>query len=266
MRKDALKMVLITAVAGVFGAFFRWLENINAFEPDTGLMLPAAKTTILLAVYLLAAAALFIVLALMWSRRCSCEKTPAAALRPSTFAPDIICKLCGAAVAVLGIVFMLSSPSARYPSLERLFAAACIFGGAAIMFVTVKDDGSAAVSRSASLIPVLFCCMWLVRSYKNNAEDPVIWAFLVELLAVIATVMAWYELAAYHYGRARPGAALFFVQAAAFMNITTLSDERPAAMAAMFIIQAALMLMFEFLLVENFEPRHHARHAGEHEA
>lgn len=266
MRKDALKMLLITAVAGVFGAFFRWLENLNAFEPDTGLMLPAAKTTMLMAAYMLAACALFVVLALMWTKRCDCSADPAIALRPFTFVPNLICKLCGAAVAVLGIVLMFSAPAARYPSLERLFAAACILGGVAIMFVAVRGDGSALVSRGASLIPVLFCCMWLVLSYKNSAENPVVWAFLVELLAIIATLMAWYELAAYHYGRAKPRAALFFVQAAAFMDIATLSDERPAIMAAMFIIQAALMLTFEFVLVENYVPRRRERRVGEHEA
>lgn len=266
MRKDALKMVLITAVTGVFGAFFRWLENINAFEPDTGLMLPFAKTTLLMAVYLLAAAALFIVMALMWSKRCVCEKNPALALRPATFAPDLMCKLCGTAMALLGVVLMFSAPGARYPSLERLFAATSIFGGVALIFIMVKADGSVSTSRSACLVPVLFACMWLVCSYKNNAENPVIWAFLVELLAIIVTVMAWYELAAYHYGRARPGAALFFVQAAAFMNITTLSDSRSGMMTALFVIQAVLMLMFEFVLVENFAPHRHSRKAGEHEA
>lgn len=266
MRKDALTMVLITAVAGVFGAFLRWLENINAFEPDTGLMLPFARTTVLMAAFLTAAAILFAVLSIVWTKRFACEKDPALALCPSTFAPGLLCKLCGAVTIALGVVLMFAAAQQHYPSLERLFAAACIFCGVALMFLLTRGEGAASVSRGAWLVPVLFGCMWLVCCYKNNAENPVIWAYLVELLTVMATVMAWYELAAYHYGRAKPAAALFFVQAAAFMNIATLSDSRSGKMTVLFAMQGLLMLMFEFVLVENFVPRRHARKAGGHEA
>ena len=261
MRKDALKMVLVTAVAGVFGAFFRWLENINAFEPDTGLMIPYAKTTVFMAAYMVAAAAVFAVLALMWTKRCVCERSPELALHPSTFAPELMCKVCGALIMALGVVLMFYAPVKRHPTLERIFAAATIFGGVAVILFPLKTDSPVSGVRGMSLVPVIFSCVWLVCCYKNNAENPVFWAFLVEILAIIATVMAWYELAAYYYGRAKPFAALFFVQGAAFMNMATLSDERGAAMTAMFAAQTALMLMFEFLLVKNSAPHKHAQHA-----
>ena len=256
----------MTAAAGVFGAFFRWLENINAFEPDTGLMVPFAKTTVFMAAYLIAAAGMFAALALMWTKRFACEKTPDLALRPSTFAPGLLCKLCGVLTAAVGVALMFYAPMQRHPSLERVFAASAIFCGAAVMLLPFKTDGSASGGRGMYLVPVLFSCVWLVCCYKNNAENPVIWAFLVEVLAIAATMMAWYELAAYFYGRANPFAALFFVQCAAFMNITTLSDERGAAMTAMFAIHAALSLMFEFLLVKNLVPRRHAHHGNERPA
>lgn len=258
-------MVIITAVAGIFGAFFRWLENINAFEPDTGLMLPFARTTVLLAVYLLAAAAGFAVLSIVWAKRFACGSTPAALQTHSIF-PDLLCKLFGAALIVLGVVLMFAAPEQRHPPTERIFAAGTIFCGVALMFITVKPDAPAAASRSASLIPVLFGCAWLVSCYKSNAENPVVWSYLVELLTIAATIMAWYELAAYHYSRAKPASALFFVQAAVFMNLTTLADSRPVLSSAMFVIQAVLMLMYEFTLVENFIPRRHIKQAETPEA
>lgn len=252
-------MVTITTVTGVFGAFFRWLQNINAFEPDTGLMLPFARTTVFMAAYLIAMAGLFAVLALVCTKRFACEEAPDLALRPSTFAPSLMCKLCGALIAAMGVVMMLYAPMQRSPTMERIFSASCIFCGAAVMLLPFKTDGSAPGGKGMYLAPVLFSCVWLVCCYKNNAENPVIWAFLVEILAVAVTVMAWYELAAYFYNRANPFAALFFVQGAAFMDIATLSDERSAAMTVMFAVHAALMLMFEFLLVKNLAPRR-ARH------
>lgn len=262
MRKDAFIMVLITAVAGIFGAFFRWLENMNAFEPDTGLMLPFAKTTAIMAACLIAAAVSFAALSVVWTRRFTCDKTTAALLTHS-FLPELLCRLCGAALILLGLVLMFAAPGQRHPALERLFAAAAIFCGVALMFIAVKPGSPGPADRGASLIPVLFGCAWLVCCYKNNAEDPVIWSYLVELLTVAVTVMAWYELAAYHYGRGKPALALFFVQCAAFMNITTLADSRPALKGVMFAMQAGLMLMYEFTLVENFVPRRHLKKRGE---
>ena len=258
MRKDALTMVLITSVAGIFGAFFRWLENINAFEPDTGLMLPFARTTVILAGFLVAAAVAFAVLAVVWTKRFACEKTPEALLSHSIF-PDLVCRLFGAVLIVLGVVLMFAAPEQRYPPIERVFAAACIFCGVSLMFIAVRPGDSNPTGRGAALVPVLFGCVWLVTCYKNNAEDPVVWSYLVELLTVAVTVMAWYELAAYRYSRAKPAMALFFVQCAAFMNITTLADDRPAKMAVIFVMHAALMLMYEFVLVENFTPRRHLK-------
>lgn len=251
MRKDALKVVLVTCVAGIFGAFFRWLQNMNAFEADTGLMVRGAKTTVLMTVYMLAAAALFAAVVLLGLKNWGKKTAPEQALRPSTVVPDIICKACGVVTAAVSVILMLAAGAERYPTLERLFAAMGIFAGAAMLFITGKRDGSAPGSKSAVLVIVLFACMWLIRSYKSNAEDPVIWAFVVEILTVVVTTLAWYELAAYYYGRPKPNAALFFVQAAAFMNITTLSDSRGLLMQALFFVQAVLMLTFEYLLVEN---------------
>lgn len=260
MRKNALTMITVTTVTGVFGAFFRWLQNINAFEPDTGLMVPFARTAVFMAAYLIAMAGLFAVLALVFTKRFACGKTPDAALRPSTFAPSLLCKLCGVLIAAMGVVMMLYAPMQRHPTMERIFAASSIFGGTAVALLPFRTEGSVSGGRGMYLVPVLFSCVWLVCCYKNNAENPVIWAFLVEILAVAATVIAWYELAAYFYDRANPFAAVFFVQGAAFMDIATLADERSAPMTVMFAVHAALMLMFEFLLVKNLAPRRRARH------
>ena len=260
MRKYALKMVLITGAAGVFGAFFRWLENINAFEEDTGLMIPNAKTALFMAVYLIAAAALFAALAYVSTKRFACSQEPETALRTHTIVPGLACRLFGAAIMLTGVALMFYAPGQRSPTLARIFASASIFDGVAVIFLPLTSDGRSASggSRGLSLVPVIFSCIWLVCCYKNNAENPVVWAYLVEILAVMATLMAWYELAAYFYGRAKPFATLFFVQAAAFMDIATLSDERGAAMTVMFAVHAALMLMFEFLLSENLAPHRHA--------
>ena len=40
MQKKALTVNAYVVAAGAFGAFFRWLQNQTAFEPDTGLLKP----------------------------------------------------------------------------------------------------------------------------------------------------------------------------------------------------------------------------------
>jgi hypothetical protein len=253
MRKDALKVVLVTLVMGIFGAFFRWLQNINAFEDDTGLLIPGAKTTVVVVIYLVLSAVFFAALVLLYLKSWGKPTSPEQALRPTTVAPGLICKVCGVVTILASAALMLSAGGERYPMLMRLFAALGIFSGAALFFVMGNREGTQPGNKTAMLLPVLFMCMWLIYSYKNNAENPVIWAFVIEILTLVFTTMAWYELAAYYYGRSKPNWALFFVPAAAFMNITTLTDSRALLMSAMFAIQAVLMLMFEYLLVENLE-------------
>lgn len=248
-------MCLITCVAGIFGAFLRWLQTINAFEEGTGLPIPGAKTSIAMLLYLVLAAVVFLLLTLACLRRFRMSADGHQAFASSSPAPAVLMKCLSAVTVVASAVLMLGAAGVRYAMLQRVFAAAGIFSGALCFAGLYSSQGKANNAPWFTLAPVLFLCVWLIFSYKNNAEDPVVWRFVIEILAISAMVMAHYEYAAFFYGRGKPKAALFFLQLAVFLSITTLSDSRSALVQLLFVVQIATLLLYEFLLTENLEER-----------
>ena len=255
MRKDALTIVLITAVAGIFGGFLRWLQLLNAFEEDSGLSIPGSATSVVMVLYLALAALVFAALAFFLLKSFSPPRSVSAALRSSTSLPQIISIASGVLAAVTGLVLLFTAHDAARPLGQRIFGACCLFLAAALPGLFAKRGEGPKEKNLAALVPVLFCCVWLAYCYRCHAENPVVWAYVVELLAVVALTLGCYETAAYSYGRAKPGRALFFVQLAAFLCITTLTDERSLPMQLLFVLAAAGMLTAEYLLVENLRSK-----------
>ena len=107
------------------------------------------------------------------------------------------------------------------------------------------------MGRLASAVLALFFCLWLVFCYVLNEQNPVLWAYAPEILAITASTLAFYYICCWHYGAAKPNAALLFVQAGAFLNLSILPDSRALSAKAMFAATAALLLMLEVLMVSN---------------
>ncbi len=250
MRKDALTICLITLVAAIFGAFFRWLQLLNAFEPISALAEPYAATSIILVVYSLLAAALFAAIVWLWLRRykksCEAEEAFAAGIK----LPMIILCACGAVLILLSAIWLMLASYQRFATMHRLFAVGGIFMGLSL-FLLGRNKLPAAELNVLSLIPVLFSCLWLAVCYKDNAEDPVIWHFVMEILAISASAIAYYQLSAYRYGRPKCELCLFFVMLSAYLNIANLFDERGLVMQAFFAVNAIVMLCMEYILISN---------------
>ena len=253
MRKDALKLMVVTVTTGVFGFFFRWVQTLNGFEAETGLPVRGAGSAALVTVYFLLAAVLFAVMAALYRGRYRLLKT-AEALRPATAAAGVLCRIAGVLTAVICAVRLFTAGGERYPVMQRLFAGAGICGGGALYFVCAGGKKHPA-GRYAAPVLTLFLCLWLVRSYKFNAEDPVVGHYAVEILALVFTILAWYALSAFYYDRAKPARAMFTLELAVFLDIATLADGHGILTSALYVIQCAALLCFFFLLVENMQEK-----------
>lgn len=251
MQKNALTLTLTTGVAGIFGAFLRWLQNMNAFEEDTGLLIPGRASTTAMVIYIILAAVLFALVAFFWTKRVGKSTDQAEALVAHTPIPPVLTKVLGGITLVCCALVLIRAGQARFPLLDRAFAICGVLAAMSTALLFVKNSMTAKNRGAEFIVLVLFTCLWLVSSYKTNSENPVIWQFAIEILAIAALIMAWYGLAAYCYGRAKPETALLFIQLGAFLSITTLSDTRTAPLQLLFAAQAALMLMWEFVIVEN---------------
>ncbi len=253
MRKIALTLTVSTLVLGIFGAFLRWLQTMNAFDKETGFPIPGAGTTVVFVVYSILVAAAFFVVTLVWLGRWQRGTDAESALRCDSVIPLALGWVLCAAFAAASCVLLFSAGQSRYPLGQRLFGAFGILGGLSIPFLFGKKGGSGAgaLGRGAATVLTLFFCYWMVFTYKLDSEDPILWHFALEILAVAAATAAIYFIAGYFFGAGQGGRTLIAVQLAAYLNISILFDERGTAMNVLLGVTAALMLLMEYLLISN---------------
>ena len=255
MRKSAITVTVTTLVLGVFGAFLRWLQNTSAYEAETGCIVPFHGTTIVLVIYCVFAVAAILAINLLWLRRYT-GAADIAALHGATGLPAALSWVFGVAFVLCACVLMFSAAHGRYSLVQRLLGAFGILAGLSFPFLPGKQDGSSrALGRAAAMTVTLFCCYWLVCCWRDHSANPVIWSFVMEVLAVAATTVAFYYIAAFHYGAGRGNRALPVVQLAVLFDLVTLFDKRSTVRGLMFLLCIGMLLLFEVLLVENLREK-----------
>ena len=253
MRKTALTLTVSTLVLGIFGAFLRWLQTMNAFDKETGFPVPGAGTTVVFVIYSILVLAAFIVVTLVWLGRWQRGTDAESALRCDSLFPLAAGWVLCAAFAAASCILLFSAGQSRYPLGQRLFGGFGILAGLSIPFLFGKKGGSGAgpLGRSAATVLTLFYCYWMVFTYKLDSEDPILWHYALEILAVVAATAAVYFIAGHFYGSGHGGRTLIAVQIGVYLNICILFDERGTALNVLLGVTAALLLLLEYILISN---------------
>lgn len=254
MRKTALTLTITTLVISVFGAFLHWLQTMNIFEKDTGLAIPGAGTSIAYIIYTVLAVAAICFFVFGWLRKYVGTAEAATALRSGTALPAVLGWLLCICVAAPSCLLMFSLQTARFSIFRRVFGACGIIAGLCIPCLNVRnrENGVNSLARPAAVILTLFYCLWLAFYYKTcTSEDPVVWAYAVETLGIASGTVGIYSLAAYYFGIGRKNHALVSVQLAVYFNLGALADEHNTVLSLMLGATAVLMLIAEYLLIEN---------------
>ena len=245
MRKTALTLTVSTLVLGIFGAFLYWLWTLNAVDQETGY-------TVVFILYSAVVAAAIVALNFTWLNRYGRAADAGKALSCTSIAPTVIGWALCAAIAAASFVLLFAAGHSRYPVWQRLFGAVGIVGGLCVPFLFGKKGGSAgSMGRSAATVLTLFYCFWLLYCYKLHSTEPVIWTFALEIVATAAAVVAVYQAARYYYGAGAGKRALIAVQLGVYLNVAVLFGERSTSWNVLFGATAALLLLLEFLLIEN---------------
>ena len=256
MRNNALPFTAATLVLGIFAAFLRWLQNMNVFDEATGLARHGAAVSIVLVLYVLACAVIFAALSVVWLRRFAAPEQGPDALRAGSVLPAVCCWVCAGAFVLCALVLMFTAPSARQPNLQRVFAAAAIFGGLCFPFLPQSGGDGAGFSRVCAGVLTLVCCFWLVVRYTGcAAEEPVLWRAAPETLALAATTLAFFRAAGWLFGVRAPRRTLFFLQLAAFLDLAVMFDSRGLPYTVMLLVCAVMCLLLELLFVGNLKER-----------
>jgi hypothetical protein len=255
MRKYAVAAPLLAAASGIFGFLLRRSQLARAFEPDTGLPVTGAPSTVALlcyAVVILAAAA---ALGLYIGRRYAAKPSYAKAFAPTNGAYLIIAGAVAAAFIVSGClsVFKTGTESKVDLAVAILTAVSgvAIFGLAYEQF-RGRDFRLALVY---SVIPELFFTFWLLLLYRANQTNPVRYNYVFQCLAVAAAAIGFYVTTGFVYGRPAPGKLAASHVAAVFFLAVGAADPVNIERRLVFLALILFFLVNLARLVLNLEPK-----------
>ena len=181
----------------------RWLQVQMIFDPETGLpTLHAPITTLLIAVLVLVAAALWWLSGRM-KTDCAPEEPEDALAQPHRETGWILIAV--AALAAIGSAYLF------FKEENTLMKAAALLGilSAPVLAMLPQLPRWGGFGAALSVLPVLFFCLWLVVFYKENAANPILWAYGMEILAIAMCLLAVFRLSAYLFYRAKPRQTIF---------------------------------------------------------
>lgn len=258
MQKNALTICCCTGVMAAFGAFFRWLQNQVSFEADTGLAVTGTIWPYLVAAWIAVAAVVLWVqcLRLKNQQRMHQPETFAEAFGGSNRITIAAAWFCGIIMVAGGCILLLSLHSAgEQVMLLRILAVLAMVSGVAfpLQVRNAEPEPSAAVAAMA-VLPIVLFALWLIVSYKVNIVNPSISAYAVEILALCAATIGFYQIAGFAFGRPKAVRSVFWCQFAAFLCLMTLSDSRSTGQQCMFVAAAGMLLLQSWLVVSNIRP------------
>ena len=248
MQKNAWTYTMTGTVFAAAAVMLRWLQVQMIFDPETGLpTLHAPITTLLIAVLVLVAAALWWLSGRM-KTDCAPEEPEDALAQPHRETGWILIAV--AALAAIGSAYLF------FKEENTLMKAAALLGilSAPVLAMLPQLPRWGGFGAALSVLPVLFFCLWLVVFYKENAANPILWSYGMEILAIAMCLLAVFRLSASLFYRAKPRQTIFACMLALITSLATLTDSVSLGARAVlggWGIGAAVMC---WVIINNFVP------------
>lgn len=256
MRKDALTITLFTCVIGAFGFVSRWIQNMTGFEEGTGFIINDTYWHLtVLGVCIIAVAGIGI---LSYRMNAGDRKDKISAdLRSRTLLFPIIAAVAGFLLIISAVVIFINAAQMEFPTLQRILAFFVLASGLCIpvQALAANRGDAGPLARFSAAVPVLMACFWLIFSYKEHSQDPTVWSFGPEILAISAALLALYYLAGYFFGRRKPRLTIFFAEISAFFCILCFTDNRDTGEQLIFVAVTIIMLLYAFIITNNINGR-----------
>lgn len=240
-------------ILGVFGAFFRWLQNTNSFEPETNLAIPMSPWSIVMGAWLL----LMTVGLLFAALRLDRNRFPDSfqeAFKGKAPVLNIASLVCLAALAGGGALFVLRRLSDRN-YLDLILGGAAVIAGVCLFLALRSPISGKGNDRGKLLVPVvLYLCYLLIWEYKTYASDPVVWHFGVKILATAVVLIAYFDVLGFAYNKIKLRSTVYYSLLGTAMTLSTFADSGNLLVHVMNFGLIAGLVAFNFMLLGNMEP------------
>jgi len=241
MRKTGLIMVLAALIAGVAGWLLRRQEVATVFNPYTGLAEPWAPISIIL----MGVSAAVLILFFLLSRTISGEQASAfhGAFGGGVLGP-VPLTLLGIAIAAL------STQEGAETLRDWIWVIGAFLSGLCLINMALRGLRGRTVAI-ASVVPVLWLCLWLVFSYIDQATNPTLLGYIYYFFALAGLILGLYYLAGFAFEQGRAKALLFTSSAAAYFVGVTMGDDHSLARRGILLALALILLIYQLLFTKN---------------
>ncbi len=249
-----LEICCYVAGAGAFGVFVRWLQDQLAFN-DQGLA-ERSFFHVLVVLYLIAAALLFLrfIDQERNKRRFPSEDFCETFANPGRLYA-ILRWAAGGLICLGSLILVATCETDEDAVLLRILAALAFCFGLSYPWLLSQANKPPLRRRgrlcAVACLPVLFFSFWLVVSYKANSINSVIWSYVIEFVAIVLALAAFFRLAGFFFDSANGWRTLFFCMISCSVCIMTVADARYFGMQLMFLGTAALQLLCCWILLAN---------------
>lgn len=253
MRSEAYKITGFTAVMAAIGFLIRWLQSMQIYDEVTGLANAVAPVNFwLIGITVITGVVLLVFV--LYLRQFTPTEGPRA-LDGHTLVHPILGIFAGFALAVGGIVMVFAARQYAFPMLRRLLGLLAVVGGVSAIGLTVHagKPGKELPRQVFSVLLTVMGCVWMVVEYKENAANPVVWTFAMEILALCAATLAFYFTAGCQFGQSQPLRAIFCCYLGMFLCVVCVIDDQLGADAIAFFAMALLLGLWGTVQTENIQ-------------
>lgn len=142
--------------------------------------------------------------------------------------------------------------------LTGLLAVASVPTAAALLLRAKQAKSGEGKPRPfAVLMPPIFCWLWLIEVYRGHTSNPILWDYVLLLLAVVVLLAGAYERAGFAFGVGKPRRTTFSSLMALLLALAALPDCGGAANALTILALTlhAVAELIPLLSVLEYAPR-----------
>lgn len=214
MKKN-ICLSIFALIAGIVGASIRAFELSHAFEPDSGLQIPGEPVSLVMIAFAVAVLLLFAVAASLLRGK---MKDDLKVFSDEKGAMSQMLVLASAILLFVAACVEYAFDRGGLPATRVIQILLAVFAAFSLM-VRVWKPGRA--YAFFALVPIFWCCYWLILVYRDRSIDPVVADYIYELFAVVASALFFYRTASYDFGIRNFRMTAFFGFSAIFLCTMT---------------------------------------------
>lgn len=255
MQSEAYKLSGFTIVVSAAGFLLRWLQDMRIQNEESGLPVNAPISFVVVGIMIVAAASLaFFVMRL---KQFDAPTEPEQAMAGHTAIYGVVGMLPAVVLFASGLYRAILPGDVLWPTMHRICGVATMVGafGAGHLAMNLTKPDQASARRRGAVLMMIFATVWLVTGYRDAATDPIVWRFVVGILAECAVLLAVYYISGYFFNAAHPWWALFFCDLGAFLCLMSAIDPNGLAQSMAYVAMAMQLLIWSFAITENLKTR-----------